>query len=69
MEVQTPIETEDCILLICHLISANIKFKYKDNLVSAVDAHNETILVNGPNIDKEHLVLEGDDLQIQVGAV
>jgi len=40
MEVQSPIETEDCILVIRHLISASIETEHKDNLISAVDAHN-----------------------------
>jgi len=66
MEVQLPIETEDCILVIPHLISASIETEHKDNLISAVDPHNEPILVLGPSTDKEHFVLEGDDLLILV---
>jgi len=49
-----------------HLISAGIKTKHKDNLISAVDPHNETILVLVSSIDKEHFVLERDDLLIEV---
>jgi len=64
IEVQPSIETEDCILAIRHLISASIETQHKDNLICAVDPHNETILVQMPSIDKEHFVLEGDDLLI-----
>jgi len=35
-------------------------------MIGAVYAHNETILVPVPSIDKEHFVLEGDNLPLQV---
>jgi len=66
MEVQPPIETEHCILVNRQLISASIETEHKDNLISVVDTHNETWLLKAPNIDKEHFVLEGDDLLIHV---
>jgi len=66
MEVQPPIETGNLILEPRHLINASIKTEHKDNLIGAVDAHNEPILVIVPSIDKEHFVLEGDDLLIEV---
>jgi len=65
MKVQSSIETDDFIIATRHLISACIETKHKDNLIGAVDTYNETILVLCPSIDKNHFVLEGDDLKIE----
>jgi len=65
MKVQSSIETDDFIIATRHLISASIETKHKDNLIGAVDTYNETILVLCPSIDKNHFVLEGDDLKIE----
>jgi len=69
MEIQSPIETEDSILIKRHHISASIESEHKYNLISAVDAYNETLLVTAPSIDKEHFVLEGDYFLMQIGVV
>jgi len=66
MEIKSSIETEDCILGICHPFGASIKCKHMNNLIGAVDPHNETIPVSIPNIDKEHFVLERDNLKLHV---
>jgi len=58
--------TASTILSTSPYINASIKTEHKDNLIGAVDAHNEPILVIVPSIDKEHFVLEGDDLLIEV---
>jgi len=64
MEVQPPIETEYCIPVLRHLISASIETAHKNNLIGAVNPHNDSCLLITPNIDEEHFVLEGDDLLI-----
>jgi len=69
MEVEFSIETNDSIFLISHLIRAYIETKHTENLIWAVDPHNNSCLLNLSNIDKENFVLEKNDLLIEVGVV